>query len=90
LNFDWETPRTPEGFYRIKGDVYYSARRGREFLKYGDMLWMETDLPDLKRAKILSKEIKQYHPSKFLAYNLSPSFNWSTSGMSDDEISNFC
>ncbi len=54
------------------------------------MLWMETDLPDLKRAKILSKEIKQYHPSKFLAYNLSPSFNWSTSGMSDDEISNFC
>ncbi len=52
--FDWETPRTPEGFYRVKGDVYFSARRGREFLRYADMLWMETDLPDLKRAKLLS------------------------------------
>lgn len=30
------------------------------------------------------------HPTKMLAYNLSPSFNWSTAGMTDKEIGDFC
>ena len=34
--------------------------------------------------------MKQDHPTKFLCYNLSPSFNWSVSGMTDTEIQNFC
>jgi isocitrate lyase len=34
--------------------------------------------------------VKKYHPSKLLTYNLSPSFNWSVSGMNDEEIENFC
>jgi len=40
--FDWEVPRTSEGYYMVKGSVEFCARRGREYLKYGDMLWMET------------------------------------------------
>ena len=30
-----------------------------------------------------------YYPDKMLAYNLSPSFNWDTTGMSDDEMRHF-
>jgi isocitrate lyase len=84
--FDWEAPRTSEGFYMIKGSVEFCARRGREYLKYADMLWMETPQANLPIAMHLAKLIKVYHPRKCLAYNLSPSFNWSASGMSDKEI----
>lgn len=45
---------------------------------------METDKPDLARAKLLTDIVKKVHPTKLFAYNLSPSFNWSTSGMTDD------
>ena len=87
LYFDWDTPRTSEGFFQCRGSVEFCARRGIEFLKYADMLWMETDVPKLAQAKELSDRVKIVHPEKFLAYNLSPSFNWSKSGMSDLEIS---
>lgn len=45
--FDWESPRTEEGFYRIEGSVLYCVKRGLVFSEYSDMLWMETPSPDL-------------------------------------------
>lgn len=54
------------------------------------MFWMETDKPNLAVAQKLTRFIKEDHPTKFLCYNLSPSFNWSASGMSDKEIEAFC
>lgn len=47
------------------------------------MFWMETDKPNLEVAQRLSRHIKEDHPTKLLCYNLSPSFNWSVSGMND-------
>ena len=51
--FDWETPRTDEGYYRIEGSTAYCIKRGLAFSDYCDMLWMETHSPDLKEAKEL-------------------------------------
>jgi isocitrate lyase len=44
---------------------------------------METSSPSIPLAQKLADLVKKYHPKKFLAYNLSPSFNWSAFNMSD-------
>ena len=87
--FDWEGCRSSEGFYKIKGDVDFCARRACSYLNFCDLAWMETDKPNLKVAKRFSDLVHVRHPTKMLAYNLSPSFNWSTSGLSDKEIADF-
>lgn len=88
--FDWEAPRTSEGFYLTKGCVEYCAHRAREYLKVADMVWMETPTPNAPIAKKFSDLVKLSHPKKFLAYNLSPSFNWSGAGLTNQDIANFC
>jgi isocitrate lyase len=50
---------------------------------------METKTADLKDAKRFAEAIHAVHPDKMLAYNLSPSFNWDTTGMSDEEMRRF-
>jgi len=50
---------------------------------------METPTPEVSLAAKFSKLVKEVHPTKFLAYNLSPSFNWSAFKMSDQDIANF-
>lgn len=87
--FDWEKARTEEGYYRVKGSVDFCLARCKEFAKYCDMIWMETPTPNLKVAKTFADGLAKYAPKKFLAYNLSPSFNWDAAGMTDLEIQNF-
>jgi len=53
-------------------------------LKYADMAWMETPTPTIETATKFSTLVKRTHPGKLLAYNLSPSFNWSAFGMSNE------
>jgi isocitrate lyase len=81
--FDWEACRTFEGFYMTCGGVDFCAARGKQFLKVADLLWMETPVPNYEIAKKFVSMVKEEHPTKLFAYNLSPSFNWSTAGMSD-------
>jgi isocitrate lyase len=90
FNFDWEKPRTTEGFYLVKGCVEFCAQRAKEFFKVADMVWMETPTPNVPVAKKFAELVVKHHPRKFLAYNLSPSFNWSAAGMSNQDIANFC
>jgi len=87
--FDWDKCRTEEGFFKVKGSVKFCLARCREFAKYCDMIWMETPTPSLKVAKEFSDGMSKYAPRKFLAYNLSPSFNWDAAGMTDKEIGDF-
>jgi isocitrate lyase len=87
--WDWDVPRTFEGYYQIKGGVDMAIARGRAFAPYADMLWMETASPDLHEAELFAKGIYHQYPNKLLAYNLSPSFNWDKFGMSNDEIQSY-
>jgi len=69
--------RTPEGFYGVKNGVKQCIARGLAYAPYADILWMETSHPDLVVAAEFAKAIHSKYPGKLLAYNCSPSFNWS-------------
>ncbi|MBO0712215.1 MAG: isocitrate lyase [Acetobacteraceae bacterium] len=70
--------RTAEGFFRIipgRG-VEYAIARSLAYAPFADLLWWETGEPDLEEAERFAGAIHARFPSKMLAYNCSPSFNW--------------
>lgn len=69
--------RTPEGFFRITGGLDMAIARGLAYAPYADLVWCETSTPDLHEAKLFAEAIRKQFPNKMLAYNCSPSFNWS-------------
>jgi isocitrate lyase len=89
LYFDWEAPRTEEGFYRIQGSTKYCAQRAKAFAPYCDACWMETGQAGLPQAKEFADDVLAEVPHLMLAYNNSPSFNWDKSGMSDEQMKTF-
>jgi isocitrate lyase len=88
-SWDCELSRTPEGYYQIQGGVEYAIAKSLAVAPFADILWMETKTADLADATEFAEAIHSVYPDKMLAYNLSPSFNWDTTGMSDDEMVNF-
>ena len=54
---------------RSPGSLSYSP--------YADLIWCETAQPDLEEARVFAEAIHAVYPGKMLAYNCSPSFNWS-------------
>ncbi|HMK31333.1 MAG TPA: isocitrate lyase ICL2 [Terriglobales bacterium] len=89
LIWDSELPKTPEGFYQIQGGIDYAIAKSLAAAPFADILWMETKTADLADATKFAHAIHAEYPDKMLAYNLSPSFNWDTTGMSDDEMRRF-
>ena len=69
--------RTAEGFYRVRNGLEQCIARGLAYAPYSDLLWMETSKPDLNIARAFAEGIHKVYPGKLLAYNCSPSFNWS-------------
>ncbi|MBJ57604.1 MAG: isocitrate lyase [Rickettsiales bacterium] len=80
--------RTEEGFYLMKGGLDCAIARGLAYSNYADLIWCETDKPDLNEAKKFAEAIKKEFPNKLLAYNCSPSFNWKKH-LDDSQIRNF-
>ena len=80
--------RTEEGFYRITGGLDCAIARGLAYSKYADLIWCETDKPDIEEAKKFAEAIKKEYPDKLLAYNCSPSFNWKKH-LDDSQINKF-
>ncbi|XP_010532478.1 PREDICTED: isocitrate lyase isoform X1 [Tarenaya hassleriana] len=89
LFWDWDLARTREGFYRFKGSVMAAVVRGWAFAPHADLIWMETASPDLNECTQFAQGVKSRAPEIMLAYNLSPSFNWDASGMSDQQMMEF-
>jgi isocitrate lyase len=87
--WDCELPKTPEGFYQIQSGIDYAIARSLAVAPFADMLWMETKTADLEDATMFAHAIHAEYPDKMLAYNLSPSFSWDTTGMSDEEMKRF-
>jgi isocitrate lyase len=69
--------RTPEGFYHVNHGLDSAIARGLSYAPYCDLIWCETAHPDLDEAKTFADAIHTEFPGKMLAYNCSPSFNWS-------------
>merc|ERR1719230_1718119 len=87
--FDWDAARSVEGYYRIKGSTEFCIERAIAFGPYADMIWMETAKPIYSQAKQFAEGVKAEVPHQMLSYNLSPSFNWDTAGMTDAEMETF-
>jgi isocitrate lyase len=69
--------RTLEGFYQVTGGLDSAIARALAYAPYCDLIWCETAKPDLDEAREFADAVHQEHPEKMLAYNCSPSFNWS-------------
>ncbi|MCC6831869.1 MAG: isocitrate lyase family protein [Thermoleophilia bacterium] len=91
LEVTWEADRakSPEGYFQVRGGIPYAVAKSLAAAPFCDILWMETKTADLHEAKEFADAIHAVFPDKMLAYNLSPSFNWDTTGMSDDEMRRF-
>ena len=80
--------RTNEGFYRVRNGLEASIARGLAYAEVADMVWCETGKPDLEFARQWAEAIRAKYPNKMLAYNCSPSFNW-TKHLDDATIAKF-
>jgi len=51
VHWDWDAPRTREGFYRLQGGCQCAINRAVAYAPYADLIWMESKLPDFKQAE---------------------------------------
>jgi isocitrate lyase len=87
--WDCELATTPEGYYQARGGLQFAIAKSLAAAPFADILWMETASGNLSQAREFAEAIHAEFPEKMLAYNLSPSFNWDSTGMSDDEMRRF-
>jgi isocitrate lyase len=80
--------RTAEGFFRVHAGMDAAIARGLAYAPYADLLWCETSTPDLDEARVFAEAILDRFPDRLLAYNCSPSFNW-TQHLDEAEIGRF-
>merc|ERR1712037_559603 len=67
----------------------FCAQRAKAFAPYCDMVWMETGKPNLAQAKMFRDDVLAEVPHLMLAYNQSPSFNWDSADMTDEQMKTF-
>ncbi|KAF9527587.1 isocitrate lyase icl [Crepidotus variabilis] len=87
--WDWDAPRTREGYYRYQGGTQAAVSRAIAFAPYADLLWMETKKPILAQAREFALGVHAARPGHWLAYNLSPSFNWEAAGLTDRDMQDY-
>lgn len=84
--FDWDAPRTREGYFRLKGGCDCAINRAVAYGPYCDAVWMESKLPDFAQAKQFADGVHAAIPHQKLSYNLSPSFNWKTAMSQEEQV----
>lgn len=90
--FNWDTPRTREGYYHFQAGMPAAIKRSLAFAPYADLLWLETKKPSLKQAQGFARQIREPGSpgeGKWLVYNLSPSFNWLNEGYDEAGLKSF-
>lgn len=64
IHWDWDAPRTREGFYRYQGGCPCAINRGAAYAPYADLLWMESKLPDYRQAKEFADGVHSVWPEQ--------------------------
>ncbi|KAL2814722.1 isocitrate lyase [Aspergillus cavernicola] len=85
IHFNWDAPRTREGFYRYQGGTQCAVNRAVAYAPFADLIWMESKLPDYAQAKEFADGVHAVWPEQKLSYNLSPSFNWKKAMPRDEQ-----
>lgn len=89
--FDWDIPRTREGFFHYKAGMEAATKRCLAFAPYAELLWVETGDPNVSVCAKLGRAVREAYPDgkKGLVYNLSPSFNWMAHGFTKETLRSF-
>jgi isocitrate lyase len=64
IYWDWDAPRTREGYYRYQGGCQCAINRAVAYAPYADMIWMESKLPDYKQAKEFADGVHAVWPEQ--------------------------
>ena len=68
--------RNEEGLFVIRKGLDCAIARALAYAPYADLIWCETSTPDIDDARKFAEAVLSHYPTKILAYNCSPSFNW--------------
>jgi isocitrate lyase len=64
IPFNWDSPRTREGYYRIKGGCGCAINRAIAYAPYADAIWMESKLPDYAQAEEFANGVHAVWPEQ--------------------------
>lgn len=64
IYFNWDAPRTREGYYRLQGGTQCAINRGLAYAPFADLIWMESKLPDYAQAKEFAEGIHAVWPEQ--------------------------
>ncbi len=64
IHWDWDSPRTREGFYRYQGGCGCAINRAIAYAPHADMIWMESKLPDYKQAEEFANGVHAVWPEQ--------------------------
>lgn len=64
IPWDWDSPRTREGYYRLQGGCGCAINRAIAYAPYADAIWMESKLPDYAQAEEFAKGVHAVWPEQ--------------------------
>lgn len=64
IHWDWDAPRTREGYYRYKGGTQCAVNRAVAYSPFADLIWMESKLPDYAQAKEFADGVHAVWPEQ--------------------------
>lgn len=64
IYWDWDAPRTREGFYRYQGGTQCAVNRAIAYGPFADLIWMESKLPDYAQAKEFADGVHAVWPEQ--------------------------
>lgn len=64
IYWDWDLPRTREGYYRLQGGCQCAINRAVAYAPYADAIWMESKLPDYAQAEEFAKGVHAVYPQQ--------------------------
>ena len=64
VHWDWDAPRTREGYYRYQGGCDCAINRAIAYAPHADLIWMESKLPDFQQAEQFAKGVHEIWPEQ--------------------------
>ena len=64
IYWNWDAPRTREGFYRYQGGTQCAVNRAIAYAPFADLIWMESKLPDYNQAKEFADGVHAVWPEQ--------------------------
>jgi isocitrate lyase len=64
IYWNWDAPRTREGYYRYQGGTQCAVNRAVAYAPFADLIWMESKLPDYNQAKEFADGVHAVWPEQ--------------------------